>query len=179
MSPSLIVGICILGAIFFCVILASIVRLCTRDTGPENTENLYRPGDPDQLERMSEVRRINNKMAWERGIWAKRELVKQGRRLTVGWEEGMESLSMLEGQVCNSHELGGVYEIGLSLTFLVPRMATTPRTINLTTRTTICIGTSIFIRTTTTFEEGLDMDTEQASSPCNLHICRLMCNPKT
>ena len=103
MSPSLIVGICILAAIFFCVILASIIRLCSaKASGPETTENPFKPHDPTQLERLQEVRRINNKLAWERGHWARLELVKMGRRVTghgiEQGQEGMETSSWGEGE---------------------------------------------------------------------------------
>jgi hypothetical protein len=93
LSPSLIVGICILSAIFFCVVLASIIRMCSRATGPgiaSTAPNLFTPYDPSQLERLAEVRRIHNMMAWERGRWAKQELLKRGRRLTVGMEEMLD-----------------------------------------------------------------------------------------
>ena len=99
LSANTIVGICIIAAIFACVILASVIKLCTKEAGLENTENLYKPYDPHQIERLHEVRRLGNMMAWERGRWAKLELIKQGRRMTVGYDDAMESLSTLEGQV--------------------------------------------------------------------------------
>ena len=101
MSPSLIVGICILAGIFFCVLLATVIRLCSRrGAGPESTENLFKPHDPTQIARLQEVKRINNKMAWERGQWALVELVKQGRRVT-GYGMGGDSWDSLE--VCDIH----------------------------------------------------------------------------
>ena len=96
MSPSLIVGICILAAMFFCVLLAAVIRLCSRrGAGPENMENLFKPDHPTQIARLHEVKRINNKMAWERGQWARVELVRQGRRMT-GYGMGGESWESLE-----------------------------------------------------------------------------------
>jgi hypothetical protein len=90
LNPSLVVGICILVAVFVCVVLAAVIRMCTKDTGPENIANLYRPYDPGQIERMYEVRRVNNKLAWIRGTEARREVIKRGRRMTQGYDAGLD-----------------------------------------------------------------------------------------
>ncbi|RMD44433.1 hypothetical protein DV735_g717, partial [Chaetothyriales sp. CBS 134920] len=101
-SASLIVGICILGAIFFCVILASVIRLCqhvpfhpsySAETPPEY---LFRPYAQDQVEHMREVRWLNHCDMWEVGRLARTELGEQARwerterprlnrRTGVGW----------------------------------------------------------------------------------------------
>ncbi|RMZ82556.1 hypothetical protein DV738_g1594, partial [Chaetothyriales sp. CBS 135597] len=79
-SASLIVGLCILGAIFLCVILASVIRLCQRmpsypsSSAETPPEYLFRPYAQDQVEHMREVRWLNHCDMWEVGRLAMTEL---------------------------------------------------------------------------------------------------------
>ncbi|RMZ80120.1 hypothetical protein DV737_g3164, partial [Chaetothyriales sp. CBS 132003] len=115
LSASIIVGICIIGAIFvsissllnlvstlealfrtsllkyhaqFCVILASVIRLCQRMPSQPSysaespPEFLFRPYAQDQVEHMREVRWLNHCDMWEVGRLARREF---GER--AGWED--------------------------------------------------------------------------------------------
>ena len=68
LSPSAIVGIAIIGAMFFCVAAAAMLRYFTRSdpSANVNASSLYRPEDAGQLERMKEVREFNRMAAWER-----------------------------------------------------------------------------------------------------------------
>lgn len=94
LSPSAIVGLCILGAMFLCVALAATLRYFTRpDPNTTTTTSLYRPEDFDQLERMKEVREFNRKAAWERAEEARgeeemRARVAGGRMGRVGRGKG-------------------------------------------------------------------------------------------
>lgn len=80
-SPSLIALICILGAVCLVVVATSAYRLCRLHRSPnpgprEDSGDIFNPNQPrtqTQVDRMKEVRWINNLYAWERELVARVE----------------------------------------------------------------------------------------------------------
>jgi hypothetical protein len=106
LSPAAIVGLSIIGALFFCVAAASMLKFCSRSPSAEEEEkarhSLYRPDCEAQLEHMKEVRESNRlamqekadlarfEIGVEKGVMGKRG--KRGRRGTgLGFGSGMGS----------------------------------------------------------------------------------------
>ena len=76
LGPNVIVGLCILGAVFVCVAIAAMAKIClSRKYSPdENLEDLFRPHTKSQIDRLREVRWINLMYVWEAGRMAKYEM---------------------------------------------------------------------------------------------------------
>lgn len=76
LSPSAIVGIAIVGAMFFCVAAAAILRYFQPPQN-ENEASLFRPESDSQLEHMKQVREFNRAAAAERAEEARAQVAKE------------------------------------------------------------------------------------------------------